>query len=166
MSVNKRFRQSGAAMVEMALTLALFLAIVFAIFEFALAYFKWDRAAEGARQGLRQAIVSSPATGSALALTCPGGQVVVQCTTADCQPILNSIQRVAPFVQGSQVSVIYACSDAGNPARPAALAIPEITVEVSGLVYTFAVPGIIGLGTTMQLPVIRVSRTGEDLYTQ
>lgn len=166
MLVNKPKNQSGAAMVEMALALTIFMMIVIAIFEFAMATFAWHRAAEGARQGLRQAIVSSPATGSALALACPGGMpVIVTCTTAACQPTLNAIQRIAPFVQGDQVTVTYACSDTGNPDRPAALAIPEVILEITGLNYTFAIPGIIGLGTTMQLPDVKVSRTGEDLFT-
>lgn len=166
MLVNKPKNQSGAAMVEMALALTIFMMIVIAIFEFAMATFAWHRVSEGARQGLRKAIVSSPATGSALALTCPGGMpVIVTCTTAACQPTLNAIQRIAPFVQGDQVTVTYACSDTGNPDRPAALAIPEVILEITGLNYTFAIPGIIGLGTTMQLPDVKVSRTGEDLFT-
>lgn len=163
MSVNKRHAQSGAAMVEMALTLTLFLALVFAIIEFALAYFTWDRAAEGARQGLRQAIVSTPATTASL--VCPRADVVVACTAAACLPTLNAIQRIAPFVQGGNVSVTYACSDAGNPERPPELAIPEVIIRITGIAYTFAVPGIIGIGSTLPLPDIKVSRTGEDLYT-
>lgn len=166
MLVNNPARQSGAAMVEMALVLSIFMMIVIGIFEFALATFAWQRAAEGARQGLRSAIVSSPATGSALALGCPGGTpVVVTCTAAACLPTLNVIQGIAPFVQGDQVTVTYACSDAGNPDLPEAIDIPEVILEISGLTYTFAVPGIIGLGTTMQLPDVKVSRTGEDLFT-
>lgn len=165
MSASKRKDQSGAAMVEMALVLSLFMLITFGIIEFALAYFTWHRAAEGAREGLRYAIVSSPATGSALGLVCPGGQVTVTCDTATCAPILNRIQRVAPFVTGDQVAITYACSTAGNPDRPADIAVPEVSMEVTGLSYTFAVPGILGLGTTLQLPDVRASRTGEDLFT-
>ena len=152
-------------MVETALVLALFMLLVFGIIEFALAYFTWHRAAEGARDGLRYAIVSSPATGGPLALTCPGGQVTVSCGTAACAPVLARINRAAPFVTGDQVSLTYACSTTGNPDRPAAMAIPEVSIEVTDLSYTFAVPGILGLGTTMQLPDVRASRTGEDLYT-
>lgn len=165
MSVNKHKSQGGAAMVEMALVLSLFMLITFGIIEFALAYFTWHRASEGAREGLRYAIVSSPATGSPLGLTCPGGQVTVTCNTAACAPILNRINRLAPFVSGDQVAIRYACSTAGNPDRPADMAIPEVSIEVTGLSYTFAVPGILGLGTTLQLPDVRASRTGEDLFT-
>lgn len=167
MSVNDRRKQAGAAMVEMAVVLTLFLLLVFGIMEFAMAYFTWHRVAEGARDGLRYVIVSGPVTSDGeLGLTCPGPDVVVpDCTDSNCLPLLEKIQRVAPFVQGSQVMVTYACTNAGNPERPETLRIPEITVQVTDLEYTFAVPGIIGLGQAMNLPDVTVSRTGEDLFT-
>jgi len=170
MSVNDRHRQTGAAMVEMAIVLSLFLALVFGIMEFAMAYFTWHRAAEGARDGLRYAIVSGPVTSDGeLGLTCPDApppdNVEVDPCTGNCLPLLQQIQRVAPFVEENQVVVTYACSDAGNPDRPAEILIPEVAVQIHGLTYTFIVPGIIGIGTTLNLPDITVSRTGEDLFT-
>lgn len=173
MSASKRYyRQAGAAMVEMAIVLSIFLMLMLGIVEFSMAYFSWHRASEGARDGLRYAIVSSPVSdvdGDGMAdlpLVCPGPAIVVPACTSDvCQPLLQRVQRVAPDVRGSQVSVTYACSDAGNPERPAEILIPEITVRLTGLVYTFAVPGIIGLGTTLNLPDVTITRTGEDLYT-
>lgn len=165
MLASRMHAQSGAAMVEMAIVLSLFMAIIFAIVEFSLAYFTWHRASEGTREALRQAVVSSPATGAPLDLTCPGGAEVVTCNTAACEPILDVIQGMAPFVDGDQVTITYACSDAGDPDRPDAIAIPEVSIEVSGLSYTFAVPGIIGLDAVLQLPDVKASRTGEDLYT-
>lgn len=167
MLVNDRRKQTGAAMVEMAIVLSLFLLLVFGIMEFAMAYFTWHRAAEGAREGLRYAIVSGPVTSDGdLGLVCPGAAVVVpDCTDSTCLPLLDEIKKVAPFVQGSQVIVTYACTNTGSPERPEALRIPEVTVQITDLIYTFAVPGIIGLGTTMNLPNVTVSRTGEDLFT-
>lgn len=166
MSVNDRHRQTGAAMVEMAVVLSLFLALVFGIMEFAMAYFTWHRAAEGARDGLRSAIVSGSATGSPLAMTCPGDpDIDISPCNGACLPLLQRIQRVAPFVEEDQVTVTYACSNAGNPDRPVDIQIPEVTVQIHDLTYTFAVPGIIGIGTTLNLPDITVSRTGEDLFT-
>lgn len=167
MLVNDRRRQAGAAMVEMAVVISLFMLLVFGIMEFAMAYFTWHRAAEGARDGLRYAIVSGPVTSDGeLGLVCPGAAVVVpDCTDSTCLPLLNRIQRVAPFVQGSQVVVTYACTNTGSPERPEALRIPEVTIQITDLEYTFAVPGIIGLGQAMNLPDVTISRTGEDLFT-
>lgn len=154
-------------MVEMAIVLSLFLALVFGIMEFAIAYFTWHRAAEGARNGLRYALVSEPAV--PLTLDCeadPNDYVVTSdpCD-GDCLPVLQKIQRVAPFVQGNNVNVTYACSNTGNPDLPVELLVPEVRVKISGLTYTFVVPGLFGIGSTLDLPTITVSRTGEDLFT-
>lgn len=168
MSGSSRWRrQAGAAMVEMAIVLSIFIMLMLGIAEFSMAYFSWHRAAEGAREGLRYAIVSSPVTTLPDCSAATPVPSVKQCTDtdADCLPLVRHVQRIAPDVRGNQLRVTYTCSDAGNPDRPEALLIPEIELELTGLRYTFAVPGIIGLGSTMNLPVITVTRTGEDLYT-
>lgn len=167
MSGNERNRQHGAAMVEMALTLVIFLMLVFGIIEFALAYLSWHRTAEAVREGARHAIVSTPET-SLAGLACPGGAAVSTICTADSCPALFAVMRQLDPLLGSgpeQVSVAYACSGAGSPDRPAELVIPEVTVSVTGLRYTFVVPGIIGLGSDISLPAVTVTRTGEDLYS-
>lgn len=167
MSASERNRQAGAAMVEMALTLVIFLMLVFGIIEFALAYLSWHRTAESVREGARYAIVSTPVT-SLAGLTCPGGAAVTTTCTADsCPGLFAVMRRVDPLLGdgAEQVSVTYACSGAGSPDRPVELVIPEVTVSVSGLRYTFVVPGIIGLGSNIQLPAVTVTRTGEDLYS-
>ena len=58
-----------------------------------------------------------------------------------------------------------ATTTAANADRPTELVIPEVTVSVTGLRYTFVVPGIIGLGSDISLPAVTVTRTGEDLYS-
>jgi hypothetical protein len=54
-------RQSGAAMVEMAIVISLFLVLVFGIIEFALVIFHWSKLNEATRAGARYAIVNDPA---------------------------------------------------------------------------------------------------------
>lgn len=157
-------RQKGAAVVEMAITLLLFLLLVFGIIEISLALFTWVRATEAAREGARFASLHDPVT-SLSGLTCPGATTVQKTCSSGCTDLMTAINRAAPFVAGSQVQVTYACSDAGDPSRPAALLIPQITVKISGLRYVFAVPALIGLGSQLNLPDVQASRTGEDLFT-
>lgn len=157
--------QHGVALVETAITLALFLMLVFAILEFSMAYFAWARTNEAARDGLRQAIVSNPVANIS-GVSCPGWETEVACTGADCATLLAAVQRVAPFVSGEQVFVGYACGDAGNPARTGELMIPEVTVEIRNVQYEFIVPVLLGVDTPMTLPPARAARTGEDLFTE
>lgn len=159
-------RQSGAALVEMAITLSLFLLLVFAIIEFALAYNAWARINEAARDTARTAIVSNPVVDIS-GMPCPGGAPIdVTCTATSCATLLVATGRVAAFVQPQQVHVRYACGNAGNPSRPRAMMIPEVTVEIRDVYYPFIVPSLLGLGTSMLLPSARVTRTGEDMYTE
>lgn len=161
----RRSRQAGAALVEMAISLLLFLLLVFGIIEISLALFTWVRATEAARDGARYVIVHDPVS-SISGLSCPGGTPVVHTCSSGCTDLMTTINRAAPFVTGGQVKVTYACSDAGDPGRPAELKIPEITVEINGLSYPFAVPELIGLGSSLALPTVRTSHTGEDLFTE
>ena len=55
-------QQRGAVMVEMALTLGIFMVILLALFEFSLLMFTWSRAVEATRLGSRLAVVSTPVT--------------------------------------------------------------------------------------------------------
>lgn len=57
----KKGRQRGAALVEMAIVILVFLMLVFGILEFARAIFEWSRLVEATRSGVRYAIVNDPA---------------------------------------------------------------------------------------------------------
>ncbi len=159
--------QRGAAMVEMAVTLPLFLALVFAIIEFSMAYFAWARINEAARDATRYLVVNDPLVDLAPpTLTCPGGSIEIVCTASTCAGLMTVVGRVAPFVTPDQVHVRYACSSAGNPDRPVEMIIPEITVELRDVEYEFIVPVLLGVTSPMGLPPARASRTGEDLFTE
>lgn len=161
-----RRAQRGAAMVEMAITLSLFLMLVFAIIEFSMAYFTWARINEAARDAARYAIVNDPLADIS-GLSCPGtGEVDVTCTDAACADLMTVVHRVAPFVEAGQVHVRYGCSGAGNPERPAEMVIPEVTVEIRDVQYEFIVPVLLGVDSPMGLPTARAARTGEDLFTE
>lgn len=158
--------QQGAAMVEMAITLPLFLMLVLGTIEFSLAYHQWVRINEAARAGVRYAITNTPPVDLQGELACPGGSVDVTCDAASCVDLLEVTGRVAAFLRPDQVHLRYACGNVGNPARPVEMKIPEVTVEIRDVEYTFVVPSLLGLGTSLKLPTARATRTGEDLYTE
>lgn len=163
-----RASQAGAAMVEMALTISVFLMLVFGTIEFSLAYFTWARINDAAREATRYAIVND-ALVDLETLSCPGGSLTATCTgapgnasPAECAGLMAAVHRLAPFVTRAEIS--YACSDAGFPDRP--MPIPEVTVAIPDVTYEFVVPSLLGVGTTITLPTARNTRTGEDLYTE
>jgi len=177
--VNKNsqqtFYQEGSAMVEMAIIIGLFLAMVFAITEFSIALLKWGRAAEATRAGVRFAIVNTPVCalsgpGAVCLLDCAGTgakTVTKQCTSTgvDCTDLLAEMQRKLPDIEAENINITYACSNAGNPDNPAF--IPAVTVELSKLQHTLIVPTILGFsaGTTWTVPNFAATRLGEDLET-
>ncbi|ATX79919.1 TadE-like protein [Mariprofundus aestuarium] len=173
-----RPHEHGAAMVEMAIVLAIFLALVFAILEFSLLIFNWSRVIESTRAGARYAIVNSVETYGGCntnveALSCPGTDSVT-CTLDDSgtnSAILTEMRtKVQPgvltggSVPPGNVEITYACAEETeltervNP-------LLRVTVTVSGIQYPFVVPGLLGMNATLDMPDHSTTLTSEDLYT-
>jgi len=180
--VKKQVKQEGAAMVEFAVTVSLFLILVLAIAEFAIVIMTISRANEATRQLSRIVIVSSPLCdvfGGGCpggALTCPGGTAVVvdldtigvdscgtDLTSTECR-MYNTAQGYLPGIAADQIEVTYACSLAGSDVRPET--VPFITVAIRNFSHQFAVGGFLGINATMNIPDFEITRTGEDLYTE
>lgn len=168
-------RQRGAAMVEMAIVVSLFMLLFLSIFEFALAIYDWSRVVEATRAGARYAIVNNP--------ECPGGWDASVCatdSTATCvnngglasnSPILLEMQRVmgesdatVKTVQAANVTITYACANVGFANRPADLQVSQVTVATHGIEHAFIIPGMLGIDATMSIPAFTTTRIGEDLY--
>lgn len=177
-------------MVEFAISIVLFLLVALGIIEFALLVFDMSRANELTRDLSRLAITADPVcdvfgTRSALG-ACSGGTltVVINSTTGnpECQggPITVSLNQVGSNltatrmltraqqllgdVQGSQIAVVYSCSNSGNPLRPRP--VPLVTVRLQNYTRPFLLPGFLGLDTGFDFPPFEVTRLGEDLYTE
>lgn len=186
--VNKFFRrqanQEGAALVEFAVTVSLFLILVLAIAEFAIVIMTISRANEATRQLSRIAIVSSPlcdvfvggCPGPEGVLTCPGGNNVVVdldligvsgCSSdpsaTECR-MYESAQNFLPGIAADQIEVTYACSLAGSTLRPET--VPYITVAIRNYDHDFVVAGLLGINAPLNIPDFEITRTGEDLYTE
>lgn len=184
--------QRGAALVEMAIVILVFLMLVFGVIEFARAIFEWSRLVEATRAGARYAIVNDPACdiyGTTEGDVCDGGPldcdstdplertrvvtVAGNCTIpgsytiddADCA-IVESMRHMQPLIAssaGANVQISYTCSDAGYSELENN--IPVITLSTSGVDFIFVVPSLLGVDATVTMPPFETTRTGEDLGT-
>lgn len=177
-AIAGRARQGGAALLEAALTLSIFLMLVCGILEFSFYQMEANRAAAAARLLTRYAITNDPvcdlagACPDGGALVCPGGSEVgatLAAVTGGCTDgsprsecrMLRFAQRLVPRLDGSHVRVTYACSGAGFAGRPAP--IPLVTVSITGVPHTVVAAGLVGFGPELTLPDATYTRLGEDL---
>jgi hypothetical protein len=188
-------RQRGAAMVEMAIVVTVFLALVFGIIEFALVIFHWSKMVESTRAGARYAIVNDPACDiygleDINQYDCVGGpldcaanpedvrtvEVDGDCTVgepynlkngdAGCS-IVERMRAIQPLIgaEDTKVIVTYACTDVGFAGL--AQKVPTVKIETSGVPYKLIVPSLFGLEALSEvtMPSFATTRTGEDLDT-
>lgn len=176
-------KQGGAAVIEFALTLSIFVLIVFGIIEFSTLMMNVSRANEVTRELTRIAIVSDPlcdiygggCAGGTSSMICPGGAPVqltlaeagTDCGTAPgstgCR-MLTRAQAIMPDITASQIEVTYACSVTGAVDRP--LVVPLLTVGLIDVTYGLMVADLLGLAESeVPIPAFETSRTGEALFT-
>lgn len=186
-------RQQGAAIVEMAIVVLVFLVLVFGIIEFALMIFHWSLLDEATRAGARYAIVNDPAcsiyeetndvnykcTGGPLdCSTDPDDQKIVtvngDCTVGEPYTLIDAGCKIVERMRATQslinspeagvaVVITYACTDAGFAGLTQK--VPTVTIEANNVPYYFSVPGMFGLGPSVNMPSFATTRTGEDLET-
>lgn len=154
-------RQRGAAMVEFAIVIVVFLILVFGGMEFARMLFQWERTVEATRAGVRAAVVSDPPSGCALPLTCPGGNA--SCSPDDPSEILQAMQFMQPALEASDIEILYECSGTGYPDRPDPIPVVTVRIREGGLVFNPILPGLFGIDASIPIPSFPSSQTGEDL---
>lgn len=156
-------RQNGAVMVEMALTLPIFILLVFAIIELALVIFNFTRAVEATRAGARYAIVNDPVTDLS-SLDCSSvAEVVVTCDSGSCTELLEKMTALYRQLDAANVEVRYGCSSTGFSGNPNP--VREVSVSISGQEYELILPGLIGFEPAITLPPFTSTRVSEDMYT-
>ena len=160
-----RRRQKGAALVEMALTLGIFMVLLLAIFEFALLLFSWSRGVEATRAGARLAVVTDPVVDLAEIDANDTPELSVNCGTSDCGAIAERMMALLPEVQPENITIAYRYSGVGHPERPAVIGLYEVTVRLSGVRRTLVMPGLLGLPLTVPMPPFSTTRISEDLHT-
>lgn len=163
--------QNGASMVEMALVITIFLSLVFAVFEFALAVFYASRLSEATRAGARFAVVSKSTVDSVQEQSCSQLDALgfQQCTADTCGALIESMNKIVT-VAPSNVYIRYQCSATGYTGQAgyteANNEIYSITVKLAGVQYPLIMPGILGLSPTITMPSFETTRLSEDLWSQ
>lgn len=174
-------KQKGASMVEMALVISIFLAVVFAIIEFSLAVFYASRLSEATRAGARYAIVNHALIEDIKDKTCEeiAGLDFQRCTDTACEKIVASMSKVVN-VTASNVFVRYQCAETGYTGSAGYSntnkEIYSITVAIAsnftggkliGIEYPLIIPKeILHLEkATITMPVFESTRLSEDLWS-
>lgn len=165
--VANNHSQQGAATVESAIIISVFLLLVMAIIEFALLIFNASSLVEASRAGARYLIVNDPVTD----LTAGGCDIPVNCSTGDCDSVLGIMQRFYPPLTESNIEITYRCSSTGND--EAYFDIYEVELVLKDVEYSFVTPGIFmlfpGEGDegmfTVELPDFKTTRLSEDMET-
>ena len=134
--VNKtlsRKRERGSTMVEMAITLPLFLLLIFAIIELALVIFTWTRAVDATRAGARYAIVNDAVTDIS-SLDCSAvTNMTVTCDSANCTDLMAEMNSLYQDLEAANVTVRYGCSSTGFSGNPRP--VREVSVSIVGQEY-------------------------------
>ena len=177
---NSPVRQRGATMVEFSISLAVFLVLVLAIFEFVLMVLTISRANEVTRDLARIAIVSDPVCDiwgtdcpSGTALSCLTGAMVTTTLTSanNCSGdptdtacrMLERARTHLPDINGDQIQVRYICSNAGLATRPEPVL--QIIVALQNVTHSLALPGLLGLNPEIAIPSFETVRLSEDINT-
>jgi Flp pilus assembly protein TadG len=162
--------QNGASMVEMALVIAIFLSLVFAIFEFALAVFYASRLSEATREGARFAVVHNTSIENIQEMSCSEIEALgfQQCSADVCGDIIESMNKLVN-IEPSNIYIRYQCATTGFTGQagfPSAdKEIYSITVKLQGVQYPLIMPGILGLSPTITMPSFETTRLSEDLWS-
>ncbi|MCW8839395.1 MAG: pilus assembly protein [Gammaproteobacteria bacterium] len=156
-------RQQGAATVESAIILIIFLVLIMGIIEFALLIFNASSLVEATRAGARHLIVNEPLV-TLSDETC-ATPAVADCADGDCDGVLGLMQKFYPRLGDVNLEVEYRCSTTGSPDAYEDIKIYEVEVRLKEVEYTFITPGILGLDATITLPDFKTTRLSEDLET-
>lgn len=171
-----RKTQRGAALVEMAIVISLFLVMVFGIIEFAIAFFDWSRTVEATRAGARYAIVNAPVCNSEDVFKLEDGSDPVVCDSVpDGSGLVLAMQNIMPRIEAEDIVVTYEWSGTGHELRPVNWAIPSVTVAIKedSVEFNFIVldalldllvPDDSSFPQTIFIPPFGTTRTGEDMY--
>lgn len=162
-----KHEQTGSSLVEMSMTIMVFIVLIMAIIEFSLLIFFWARGVEATRAGARYAAVNSPVTDIS-GLNCSEDDTTVittDCSGEACAGLLQNMRHIMPTLEGEHVRISYSCGRVGNPERPEEMIIPEITVSITGVEFHFMSAGLFGVDGGVTMPDFTAARTGEDMYS-
>lgn len=162
-----RKAQRGAALVETALTMSIFMVLVLGIFEVALLLFDWTRAVEATRIMTRYLSVNDVLVNTDT-LSCENqvsGSITFTCNDVECGIALEKALAIAPMLAPENIRVTYQCSSAGYANRPETMPVYVVKTGLEGFTSILRIPSLAGFPATINLPDFETTRTTEDLHT-
>lgn len=134
--IPERARQNGAVVVEFALILMVFFALLIGIMEFGIVLFTWNSAAEATRRGARIAVVTDPASQDT---------------------IRSEMRKIMPALQDNQIEIVYDASGPNGQCR-------FVTVSVGRPTAYTITPLLLPVGAvTIEIPPFSTTLTRESL---
>lgn len=165
---RRQQKQKGAFVVELALSMLVFLLVLLGILDFTLMMFKMIKGVDVARETARQVMVDDPLTDLSVLNGCDELSEIANKTSAincsgDCDDYAET--RLEDYVVGD-ITVTYGCSLAGNLNRARFsddLLIPQIRVDVLVRYQFFFSSLLFGENAYTLNRTFSVTRTGEDM---
>ena len=142
--ISSKGRQSGAAAVEAALIIVIFLVLVLGIIEFAMLIFNASSLVEATRAGARYLIVNEPVVDRSELSDC-ANMPVINCGStsgASCDGVVALMQKFYPRLTADNVEITYSCSSTGY--SESYFYIYDVELRLVGVQYQFITPGILG----------------------
>jgi hypothetical protein len=184
----------GTAMIEFSLVIGLLLLLTLGMVDFSFAFAQWNSVSKSAQMLARLAAVSDPVSSDLQTLTgleggalpgdpmptferiCRGATATCTGGTYDAAAMNDLVSRahmdsMFPQITATNVTIMYTYTGLGFAGRPGAAGraggpVPTITVELSGLNFSFFfLNGLLGFGQ-IPIPPMTTTVTGEDLSTE
>ena len=178
---------NGAAIIEAALVLPVFVLLVFGLADFSLYLWQWNSAGKAVHVGARKAIVSTapaalnvtwdstkigqlcylasadgsfPCNFAVVSITCAGAT-----PPTGCAPAVDKMKAVFPQLAGGEVTISYAPNRLGYVGRPGP-ARADVTVRIDKTYTLLFLGPVLGPGFGGQLPIrARATLPSQDLFT-
>lgn len=173
--------ESGAFIIEFAITFPVLIMLSFGLLEFSLVIFDYQRAAEATRRGVRMTVIELPIadTGPLLGgdiIQCNAVNGVVGCVSSDpttvAQPstvadvnfanLLTEMQQAYPTLTEDNVILTYEGVNVGDPTGGGIL--PLVTLQLKGVRHEMIVGHLIGI-KYINFPDFTTTVLGPGSYT-
>ena len=126
----------GAVLIEAAFLLPFLFALLFGIIDFGFVFNDWISVRQGARDGIREAIVNSapmtPTGGASTTWSCPPGAGAPAVGTDAYALMCFTKQRVGLDQNKTAVSIYFNSTNGWNPGQPVKVCVEYITGSVTG----------------------------------
>ena len=167
--------EEGAFIVEFGIAFPVLILLSFALLEFSLVVFDYQRAAEATRSGVRHTIISPPIANTATLIVgntivckntsgtvvCDGGSPAVDANDRWAKLMAN-MTPIYPTLTSANVLVTYEGTDVGEEDEYGGI-FPLVTIELEGVKHNMIVGHLIGIDS-IEFPAFTTTVLGPGNY--